>query len=249
LEDDPMVEIGCLARFNNPYEEEVEFALKNDFKIMQVWYDKDGIRSYDKEENRINKIIRYGFPTIIHAVLDINEMEEHVVKLIDILNEIKHKELIIHPICRSENIDETTIYKLSDIIGRVLELLKPHDITLYLENNSKIDPIFSTSKEIEIMFANNPDLEFIVDIAHIYSYEHLKEMVSIKMPKILHVTDKHFNIIHEHLPLGQGELDFKYIFDEILYNYHGKIILEITKENADIIRSKEMVESLLSHKY
>ncbi|QAA33600.1 sugar phosphate isomerase/epimerase family protein [Clostridium manihotivorum] len=242
-----MVEIGCLARFNNPYEEEVEFALKNNFKIMQVWYDKDGIRNYEQEENRLNKIISYGFPTIIHAVLDINEMEEHAVKLIGILNKLKHKELIIHPVCHSENIEEATIYKLSDVIGRVLGLLKPNGITLYLENNSKIDPIFSTSKEIEIMFANNPDLEFLLDIAHIYSYEHLKEMVSIKMPKILHITDKYFNIIHEHLPLGQGEIDFKYIFDEILYNYDGKIILEITKEDEDIIRSKEIVEELLRY--
>ncbi len=31
-----MFEIGCLARFNNPYEEEVEFAIKNNLKIMQV---------------------------------------------------------------------------------------------------------------------------------------------------------------------------------------------------------------------
>ncbi|SHH89655.1 hypothetical protein [Clostridium intestinale] len=38
-----MVEMGCLARFNNPYEEEVEFAKKNNFKLMQVWYDRGGI--------------------------------------------------------------------------------------------------------------------------------------------------------------------------------------------------------------
>lgn len=66
------------------------------------------------------------------------------------------------------------------------------------------------------------------------------------MPKILHVTDKHFNVIHEHLPIGHGEMNFKYIFDEILCNYEGKIILEIIKENTDIIKSKEIIESLLS---
>lgn len=52
-----MVKIGCLARFNNPYEEEVEFAKKNNFKLMQVWYDRDGIRNYESEENRLDKII------------------------------------------------------------------------------------------------------------------------------------------------------------------------------------------------
>jgi sugar phosphate isomerase/epimerase len=177
-------------------------------------------------------------------VLDINEIEQHVPKLITILNKLNHKDLIIHPICHSENIDKTTIYKLSDIISKALMLLRPHGIKLYLENNSKLDPVFSTSKEIEIMFTDNPDLEFLIDIAHIYDYEHLKEMVSIKVPKILHITDKHFNVVHEHLPLGQGEIDFKYIFDKVLCNYEGKVILEITKENDDIVKSKEIIESL-----
>lgn len=240
-----MIKIGCLARFNNPYEAEVEFAEKNNFKLMQVWYDKDGIRNHESEENRLSKIISFGFPTIIHAVLDINEIEEHTKKLVEILNKLNHKDLIIHPICHSETIDKNTIYKLSDIISRALELLKPHGITLYLENNSKLDPIFSTSKEIQIMFNHNPELEFLVDIAHIYNYQHLKEMIAIKYPKILHVTDKHFNVIHEHLPLGHGEIDFEYIFDKILNNFDGIIIFEVTQQNKDIIKSKEIVESFL----
>lgn len=240
-----MVMMGCLARFNNPYEEEVEFAKENNFKLMQVWYDKDGIRNHKSENNRLDKIISYGFSTIIHAVLDINEIEEHIDKLIKILGELKHRELIIHPVCHSEVIDENTIYKLANIISKALVMLKPHGITLYLENNSKLDPIFSTSKEIEIMFNQNPELEFLLDIAHIYDYQHLKEMVSVKVPRILHITDKHFDIIHEHLPVGHGEINFRYIFNEILCNYDGKIIFEVTEENADIVRSKEIIESLL----
>jgi sugar phosphate isomerase/epimerase len=240
-----MVKIGCSARFNNLYEEEVDFAEKNNFKLMQVWYDKDGIRNHESEENRLEKIIHSGFPTIIHALLDINEIEQHTLNLVKILNRLNHKELIIHPICHSEAIGENTIYKLSNIIQRTLELLNNNGITLYLENNSKLDPIFSTSEEIEIIFTNNPDLEFLVDIAHIYSYEHLEEMVSIKTPKILHIADKHFNIIHEHLPIGYGEINFKYIFDKVLCKYDGKIILEIVKENSDIIKSKDIIVSLL----
>ncbi len=241
-----MVKIGCCARFNNLYEEEVDFAKKNNFRLMQVWYDKDGIRNHESEENRLEKIIHYGFPTIIHALLDINEIEQHTLNLVKILNRLNHNELIIHPICHSEAIGENTIYKLSDIIQRTLEILNNNGITLYLENNSALDPIFSTSKEIEIVFTNNPNLEFLLDIAHIYSYEQLKEMVSIKKPEILHIADKRFNIIHEHLPIGYGEINFKYIFDQILCNYDGKIILEIVKEDSDIIKSKDIIESLLN---
>ncbi len=132
--------------------------------------------------------------------------------------------------CHSEAIDKNTIYKLSDIIKRTLKLLNDNEITLYLENNSRLDPIFSTSKEMEIVFNNNPNLEFLLDIAHINCYEQMKEMILIKRPKILHIADKRFNIIHEHLPIGYGEINFEYIFDQILCNYDGKIILEIVKK-------------------
>jgi len=153
---------------------------------------------------------------------------------------------IIHPICRSDVIGEYTIYKLSDIIQRIMELLNKNGITLYLENNSKLDPIFSTAKEIEIVFSNNPALEFVLDIAHIYSYGHLKELIPIKTPKILHIAYKHFDVIHEHLPIGYGEINFEYKFEKVLCNYNGKIILEIAKENADIVKSRNIISSLLT---
>lgn len=73
-------------------------------------------------------------------------------------------------------------------------------------------------------------------------------MVNIKIPGILHIADKHFNVIHEHSPIGQGEIDFKYIFSNILKNYEGKIILEIVNTDLDIVNSKEVIEKLLRDK-
>jgi sugar phosphate isomerase/epimerase len=241
-----MVKIGCLARYNNLYDNEVKFAVDNSFRLMQVWYDKDGIRKHESDENIIDKMIKHGFPTIIHAVLDINEIEEHVQKLIDILGVLKHKELIIHPVCQSEVINENTILKLADIIKRVLIKLKEKGITLYLENNSKLDPIFSAANEVELMFTQNPELEFLLDIAHIYDYEHLKEMVSIRMPKKLHVTDSHFDVIHEHIPLGTGDIDFNYVFKEILNGFDGEIIIELLGDE-DIVNAKKVIESCLNN--
>ena len=241
-----MVRVGCLARFNNPYENEVRFAKENYFKLMQVWYDRDGIRKHDSDNDIIEKIIHYNFPTIIHAVLDINEIEEHIPTLIKILDTLKHNELIIHPVCQSEVINENSIQKLSDIIKKVLPVLKEQGITLYLENNSKLDPIFSASSEVELMFNQNSELEFLLDIAHIYDYEHLKEMVSIRMPKKLHVTDSHFDVIHEHIPLGNGDIDFEYVFKEILNKFQGDIIIELL-EDEEIIKAKNIIESCLGN--
>lgn len=236
-----MMQIGCLARYFNPYGEEVEFARNNNFQFMQIWYDRNGV-SLKKDLNPIKIIKKYNFPTIIHAVLDVNEFEEHVAKLLEILKYLGHNELIIHPICESEKITLQTIYKLSDKVGFALEELAKENITLYLENNSRLDPIFNASNEIEIMFKQNPNLEFLLDIAHIDSYEHLKSMITIKMPKILHIADRHLEVIHEHLPIGKGNIDYKYIFTDILNEFDGKLILEIVQSSSDVISSKARIE-------
>jgi len=239
-----MIEIGYPARYFNPYCGEVNFARENGFRLLQVWYDKDGFQHKDYDEQ--TQIIKENdFPTIIHAVLDMNEIDEHVPRLVKILKTLEHKEIIIHPVCRSEEITEGSIYKLAHKVKSALDIFNNAGITLYLENNSKLDPIFTTAKEIEIMFEKNPELEFLLDIAHIDDYEHLKEMVSIRKPKILHIADRHLEIIHEHLPIGQGNIDYELIFKNILQGYNGRIILEVIQSDEDIINSKKIIERLI----
>ncbi|MCU9811149.1 MULTISPECIES: sugar phosphate isomerase/epimerase family protein [Paraclostridium] len=243
-----MIEIGCLARFFNRYEDEVEFAKRNNFDLMQLWYDNRGLSLHKDDGDFINTIKYYKFPTIVHAVLDLNEFEEHIPKLLDILNELDHKEIIIHPICQSESIDENTLEKLDKMIKFTLDIYRPYGITVFLENNSKLDPIFTDTHEIEKIFKENEELEFILDIAHIDNMQHIREMVSCKNPKILHIADKHFDILHEHLPIGYGEIDFEYIFKNILNLYEGKIILEIANDDSDIVNSKKIIENIISAK-
>lgn len=241
-----MVQLGCLARFFNRYESEVKFAKENKFSFMQLWYDNRGLCLHEDDKEFIDTINRYNFPTIIHAVLNINEFKEHIPKLLDIMNKLNHKELIIHPICENEEINKEILDKLDKSIKYALNILTPNGITLFLENNSKLDPIFTGANEIEKIFSQNKDLEFLLDIAHIDNMNHLQEMINIKKPKILHVADRHFNLVHEHLPLGQGDINFQYIFSNLLPEYDGKIILEIVNDDLDIINSKNIIESLIS---
>ncbi|MDA3850019.1 MAG: hypothetical protein PF447_01975, partial [Spirochaetaceae bacterium] len=105
-----MIEIGCVAHFHYSYEDEVLFDNEFDFKILQIWYDREGI-SLTCQGDPITKIKEMNYPAIIHAVLDINEMEEHIPKLVNILTELDHRELIIHPVCKSETASSETIKK------------------------------------------------------------------------------------------------------------------------------------------
>lgn len=238
-----MVKIGCLARFFNRYESEVKFAKENGFDFMQLWYDNRGLCLHEDDKDFIKTINKHRFPTIIHAVLNINEFDEHIPKLLEILKKLQHKELIVHPICENKLIN--TLDELNRKVKFALNLLNKEGITLYLENNSKLDPIFTDTNEIELMFNANKTLEFLLDIAHIDSINHLKEMVNIRKPSILHIADKHFNVVHEHLPIGQGEIDFNFIFSNILENYEGKIILEIVNTDLDIVNSQKVIADIL----
>lgn len=240
-----MIQIGCCARYFNKYEDEVKFAIENGVDFMQLWYDKDGLGLHKNNGPKAKIIKEHGFPTIIHAVLDINEIEEHIPVLLEHIKFLGHKNLIIHPICMSEEITDETIYKLSDKISYALTHLRKHNITLYLENNSLKNPIFTSKRELEIMFSKNNDLELLLDIAHIQSYEHLCDLMAVKYPKILHVADKHFDVMHEHLPIGQGELDYNHIFNNIIKDFDGKIVVEVVDSDKDIVDAMEYINTII----
>jgi len=84
-------------------------------------------------------------------------------------------------------------------------------------------------------------LNMVLDIAHMDNYENLKRLIDIKYPNILHISDKHFSAIHEHLPIGEGEIDWKYVFNKILSNYSGKIIFEVNQSDDQIVKSKDII--------
>lgn len=242
-----MIEYGRSIRWYNSYLDEVNFSKVNNFDFIQVWYRQGEILIDNLEKPQERIIKEAGFPIIFHALLDINEFEINTPKLLELLHYLSHKELIIHPICTSEEINEDTIDKLSDKVANINKQLNKEGIKLFIENNSRIDPINYTVKEINILFSKNPDVELLLDIAHIDDYEHLKKIVAIKKPKMLHIADKHFGVEHEHLPIGNGDIDYRYIFNEVLSDFDGKIIFEVVTEDQQIIRSKEIIENILNN--
>lgn len=240
-----MQRIGCLARFFNPYKEEVEFSKEHGFGFMQLWYDRNGI-AMKKDSDPIEAINKNDFPVIIHAVLDIIDFDEHVPKLKEILNKIGSKEIIIHPICELRPISKDSIVELTDKINFAYNEFKKVEVTMILENNSINDPIFYSVEDIKYVFDRNPEIEFLLDLAHISDYDHLKNILEVKKPKILHLADKHFDVVHEHLPIGEGEVDFNHVFNDIMPDFDGRIILEIVQSSREIVESRDKIWSIIS---
>jgi sugar phosphate isomerase/epimerase len=240
-----MVEWGRSVRWFNDYQNEIEFSESNRFDFMQIWYMKGDLILDKVSSPKEQYVLNSNFPVIIHAVYDIDDYDKYNSKLIQILNYLKHKEVIIHPVCENTQVNPNTIYLLADNIYKTNQLLRGNDIRLYIENNSVIDKINYTPNDLKVVFDRNPDVELLLDIAHIDGYEHLQKIIDVKFPKCLHIADKHLNVDHEHLPIGEGELDFDLIFKSYLKGYDGKIIFEVVDTDEKIIKSKNIIETIL----
>lgn len=240
-----MIEYGRSIRWYNNYRDEVEFSEYNKFDFMQIWFVKGELALDKVLSPKEQYVLNSKFPVIIHALYDIDDYDKYNDELIRILKYLNHKEVIIHPVCESIPINSETIYTLAENIYKTNQLLKGSNIKLYIENNSVIDRINYTPEDLKIVFDRNPDVELLLDIAHIDDYSHLQKILEVKFPKCLHIADKRFSVEHEHLPIGQGELDFKLIFQNYLKGYDGKIIFEVVDTDEEIIKSKNIIERIV----
>lgn len=243
------VNIGRSLRWYNDYETEIEFSRSNKFDFMQIWFRKGKLLIDNVDEPVEAYLKNYSYPLIIHAVFEIDEYIVHGKKLIELLQYFGHNEVIIHPIfpTSGKTINNRTIYELAENIKQINIELKSNNITLFVENNSRLDAVNYTTEDLKIFFDKNPDAELLLDIAHIDSYEHLQDIIDVKYPKMLHISDKHFSVEHEHLSVGMGELNFELIFSKYLCDFNGKIILEIPEEDAVIIDSLAKIRKSICH--
>lgn len=77
-------------------------------------------------------------------------------------------------------------------------------------------------------------------------------MVKIKYSKALHVADTTKSMIgpkHLHLPIGDGIVDFDLIFNDILRDFDGIIVLEINNTDKKMIESKNKIIEILKDRY
>ncbi len=241
-----MATFGCLARYFRSFESEVAFARANGFAFLQLWYDRRGLCLDGSSPADLDRVRNAGIPTIIHAVMELHALEAGATNLLHTLQALEHRELIIHPVCQEEPITPATAGRLSAAMGRLLAVLRERGVTVFLENNSRLDPIFQTVEDVGRVLGENPDLAFLLDVAHMDDLDHLRGLVAIQRPRLLHMADRHLAKVHEHLPIGEGDIDFGTVFREILPDYRDRIILEIVQSDEAIIASKRKLEGLLA---
>lgn len=241
-----MISLGRGIRWYNDYQSEVEFSKKYGFDFMQVWF-KDGVIQINSlPEPREKFIKKIGYPIILHAVFTLEGFDRYGERLLDIVEYLEHSEVIVHPVCRKADMHINLTEVLIEKVYHITEKAKEKGIIIYLENNSVIDGMHYTKEDVQALYLKCTHTEQLLDVAHMDNYEQMEQIVEVKFPKCLHVAGKHFDIKHEHLPLSQGDIDYKLVFQKYLRDYDGRIILEVDGTDEEIIESRDIILEALS---
>lgn len=239
-----MIKYGLSAAYCKLYSCQLIEALNNNFGFLQVSYFNSKIALFREYIDPIEIIRQNLVPIVLHAVLDYNLINENTYDIIDIINNIPCKDLIIHPISQkvyNENILDDFVENMKQIVL----IAKANGIKTYIENNARNIYILNSAEQFKYVFSKLPDLELVLDIAHLNSLDELETLINIKYPKILHVADRNYNIEHEHLFLGEGEIDYEYIFTNHLKNFSGKLIFEAQGDISKHVYFKDMIEQYI----
>ena len=243
------IEFGFNVSHTIPFPEEVAFAQTHGFSCLQLWYDSRGFSVHNTEPDDIQPFQTCEIPLLVHAALDVNEFETHLDILSEYLSDLQLTEVIIHPVSRGNITRTEAMERLCYWAEQGVQRFNAQGITLFLENNSKLECVLQTIQEIQQVFTHAPQAELLLDVAHMDDYEHLRQTLEVKYPRILHVADRHLEHVHEHLPLGDGNIDFELVFGTFLKDFTGKIIFEVPFEFDARLRSKQRLEQVLQASY
>lgn len=247
-----MIQIGTSIREREiPFKYEIEFAKKNKYDFIQLWY-KQGNINHLYEENANDAVLNSNIKIILHALMDIGDFQIYGDDLIQKLILFKHKEVIIHPVIKSMEVNSKNDRLLADELISFCKRLKKLDITVYVENNHDHMQTFYTIRQWEYFFENAPDNVYpLIDIVHVLfcnDYDYLRRLVNVKYPRALHIADTVKGMRgskHLHLPIGDGIIDFDLVFGDILKDFQGLLILEINNTDKNMIESKKKIINIL----
>jgi sugar phosphate isomerase/epimerase len=150
-----------------PFKDEINFSRENGFDIVQLWY-KQGVISMAYEEDPISAIQREDFPVILHAAFDINDFNSYRDDIISVLKKLNHKELILHPMIKTEEVNDITHQRLVDEVLKLCQRLYDLDIVVYVENNHAHMKSFYYPKQWKEFFEKAPpNVELLIDFVHV----------------------------------------------------------------------------------
>jgi sugar phosphate isomerase/epimerase len=148
------------------------------------------------------------------------------------------------PLQQNRWIRETNI----DSFRRLLAEAKRLGLKLMIENMA---PHFNSPRELSVVFAAAPDLQFHLDVGHAnLQTEHNQtvELATIFADRLIHVhfSDNNGGDLDLHLPLGVGKIDWRWIVHILKrVNYDDTITLEVFAHDREyLVISRDKLRKL-----
>lgn len=142
--------------------------------------------------------------------------------------------------------------------AQAVQLAEAHQIVFGFEHNEPDLLLFGRPDSCKSLMAAVPGLKFVWDINHTIP-EHLPEFADlVANGSIIHVSDTLLPEVNYHLPLGQGNIDFKQIAEILIENrFSGPAIFEIgglpksggygRDTNEALIESRSILQKALNN--
>jgi sugar phosphate isomerase/epimerase len=252
---------SSLAFYEDSLENALSWGESNNFGLLEIVAENN--HAIDEETlPKIKEMIpSYNLDYTVHSPFsDINisslnksirkESIRQVKYSIFAVNEIGGKVMTFHPgrhSAATSKSRETTKKILFDSLKEISDYNKDFGVTIALENMP--DTFITTmkvSQEILEVLENKQlsEIKHTMDVGHLetnnvdigdYIYDLKKYLIH------MHLHDN-FGEFDNHLPLGEGNINFPKIFRALKeINYKGRIILEMTN-TEDIIKSRKFLE-------
>lgn len=260
----------CFNAGPEPMEEYFPFAHENGFPWMELscnnpnnflnkWHPEriDGIkRLRDKYE------LRYG----LHSASFVNAAEieptvrvavkQHLLDYVQLAHDLEAEYIVLHFGYHFSLFMDEVFRCLVETYKPVVELAEKYQLPIGIENMNKMHDdcevayLGVTPEELGRVFDEIPSDYFglTLDIAHASLLPGGCDPFIDRYPDRIistHVSDNDLVLDH-HLPVGEGEIDFKAVFKRLLeIDFTGTLNIELPRSNEDRLLSKQRLEPVL----
>lgn len=119
-------------------------------------------------------------------------------------------------------------HMLLPLLAEGVALGQQHGFYFGLEHNETGQQLFASPETIMLALDQTPGLGFVWDLNHSPSEHVASYLELVPRMSMLHLADSMLPELNQHLPIGQGNIDFGYILGELhRRGFRGPGILEI----------------------
>ncbi len=259
----------CFNAGPKPVEEYFPFAHENGFPWMELSCNnpQNFLDTFSAE--RINNIKRlrdkYGIRYGLHSASFVNSaeieptvrraVEQHLIDYMNLAHQLEAEYIVLHFGYHFSLFPEVVFRCLTQTYTPVVELAEKYKLPIGIENMNKIHEdaeivyLGVFIEEFDRMFAALPSKYFglTLDVAHASLLPGGPDAFIDAFPdKIIstHISDNDL-YLDRHLPVGDGKIEFKKIFERLIsIDFQGTLNIEL-KKNDERLLSKQRLEPIL----